>query len=61
MSATDKADLRIDRSSSQDRAVAEEIRIKHQEAWSVENRNAIQEYNEHVEEHGVFSDGMRGF
>ena len=28
---------------------------------AVENRNAIQEYNEHLEEHGVFSDGMRGF
>lgn len=42
MSATDKTDERIDL----DRAVAEEVRIKQQEAWSVENRNAIQAYNE---------------
>jgi post-segregation antitoxin (ccd killing protein) len=26
-----------------------------------ENRVAIDAYNKHVDEHGVFSDGLRGF
>jgi hypothetical protein len=29
--------------------------------WLEENREAIQAYNEHVEQHGVFSAGLRGF
>jgi post-segregation antitoxin (ccd killing protein) len=29
--------------------------------WLTENREAIAAYNEHVEAHGVFSDGVRAF
>ncbi|WP_282103069.1 type II toxin-antitoxin system CcdA family antitoxin [Pseudomonas juntendi] len=29
--------------------------------WLVENRAAIDRYNERCEEHGVFSDGLRAF
>lgn len=29
--------------------------------WLEENREAIEAYNEHVRQHGVFSVGLRGF
>lgn len=29
--------------------------------WEAENREAIENYNRFVEEHGVFSDGLRAF
>ncbi len=29
--------------------------------WLEENQEAIDAYNDHVERHGVFSDGLRGF
>jgi hypothetical protein len=29
--------------------------------WLEENREAIEAYNEHVAQHGVFSAGLRGF
>ena len=32
-----------------------------QRKWLEENRQAIAAYNEHVAEHGVFSDDVRGF
>ncbi len=34
---------------------------RRQEKWLVENRAALDAYNEHVERNGVFSDGLRGF
>jgi post-segregation antitoxin (ccd killing protein) len=30
-------------------------------AWETENRDAIDAYNKHVREHGVFSDQWRSF
>jgi len=30
-------------------------------AWLKRNRAALDAYNEHVEEHGVFSEGLRSF
>ena len=41
------------------RVTTERFRLAEQ--WLEENRSAIESYNEHVEEHGVFSDGVRGF
>ena len=29
--------------------------------WLRENRAALKAYNEHVEKHGVYSDGLRSF
>jgi antitoxin CcdA len=40
-----------------ERVVAE----KRQERWLAENRKAIEAYNEHVERHGTWSDGLRTF
>jgi antitoxin CcdA len=35
---------------------------EHQRAeWLRKNRAALDAYNEHVEKHGVFSDGLRSF
>jgi antitoxin CcdA len=35
--------------------------MRQRELWLEENREAIQAYNEHVAQHGVFSTGRRGF
>lgn len=42
-------------------ALSEALRRKLREQWLAENRPAIDAYNEHVEKHGVFSDGLRTF
>jgi antitoxin CcdA len=40
----------------------EEVVAEHRRAqWLAENQQAIEAYNEHIERHGVFSDGLRGF
>lgn len=54
-------DLDINLSSTLEQALAELVKTKQQEAWLKENREAIEKYNSHVEEHGVFSDGLRNF
>lgn len=48
-------------SAALDQALAELVKTKQQEAWLKENLEAIEKYNSHVEEHGVFSDGIRSF
>jgi len=48
---------------------AKRARLKPEEAlaseahrlWLEENREAIEAYNEHVKQHGVFSAGLRDF
>jgi antitoxin CcdA len=37
------------------------VQRKQRETWLEENREAIEAYNEHVAQHGVFSTGLRGF
>ncbi len=41
--------------------LADAIRRQEREAWLRRNRGALDAYNEHVEKHGVFSDGLRSF
>ena len=41
--------------------LADAIRSKDREQWLRKNRAALEAYNEHVEKHGVFSDGLRSF
>jgi antitoxin CcdA len=31
------------------------------EAWKERNREALEAYNDHIERHGVFSEGLRSF
>ena len=37
------------------------IRERESEEWLERNRAALEAYNRQVEEHGVFSDGLRSF
>lgn len=53
--------LDINLSATLERALEAEVRARKREKWLEENREAIAAYNEHVREHGVWSDGIRGF
>lgn len=58
----DKArELGVDLAATVADALALEIRMRQGESWRKENRDAIEAYNEHVAQHGVFSTGLRGF
>lgn len=43
------------------RGLAQAIRQREAEEWLRRNGAALDAYNEHVEKHGVFSDGLRSF
>ena len=51
----------VNLSATLERALTEELAAARRARWSEENREAIAAYNEYVEEHGVFSDGIRAF
>jgi antitoxin CcdA len=53
--------LDINLSATLEKALEAEVRARKREQWLAENREAIEAYNEHVREHGVWSDGLRGF
>jgi len=53
--------LRVNLSRELERRLEEILAERRRERWLEENREAIDAYNEHVERHGVFSDGLRGF
>ena len=38
-----------------------QIKIEKRKRWLEENKEAIEAYNKRIEEHGVFSEGMRTF
>ncbi|MBX3170797.1 MAG: type II toxin-antitoxin system CcdA family antitoxin [Candidatus Eremiobacteraeota bacterium] len=42
-------------------ALIDEVRKRKAEAWLRDNRKAIQNYNQHILEHGTFSDDLRAF
>lgn len=54
-------ELEINLSATLERALADELRTKRREQWLADNREAIGAYNDHVEKHGVFSEGLRSF
>ena len=41
--------------------LAEILRDEKRRSWLEENREAMEEYNQRIETHGVFSDGLRQF
>ena len=41
--------------------LAEVVRLRKQAKWLAENQEALNAYNAHVEQAGVFSDGLRSF
>ncbi len=53
--------LKINISATLEEALANKVRQKKAIAWLSENREAIEQYNEFIEENGVFSDGLRKF
>jgi antitoxin CcdA len=53
--------LGVDLASTLEEALAMEVHRRQREVWLEENREAIEAYNEHVVQHGVFSTGLRGF
>lgn len=52
---------KINLSATLEQALIEKLRHAQQQQWREENRESIAAYNEHVEKHGVFSDGSRSF
>jgi antitoxin CcdA len=53
--------LKLNLSQVLEAGLAEAIRRRESEAWLKKNRAALDAYNEHVEKHGVFSEGLRSF
>ena len=51
----------INLSATLERALAEELADVKRVRWREENRDAIAAYNDYVDEHGAFSDGVRSF
>jgi antitoxin CcdA len=54
-------ELGVDLATTLEDALALEVHRRQREAWLVENREAIEAYNELIARDGVFSTGMRGF
>lgn len=52
---------KINLSQTLENALISLIKQKQREQWVKENDSAIKEYNERIEKHGVFSDGLRKF
>lgn len=54
-------ELGVDIATTLEDALAQEVHRRQRETWLEENREAIDTYNQHVAQHGVFSSGLRGF
>ena len=52
---------KINLSATLEQALAEKLAQVQREQWLRENQQAIADYNQLVEEQGVFSDGLRSF
>jgi len=53
--------LKLNLSQVFEAGLAEAIRRREAEVWLKRNRAALEAYNEQVEKHGVFSEGLRSF
>lgn len=53
--------LKINLSAALEGVLSDIVIQKHREEWLSENKEAIDTYNQLVEENGVFSDGSRTF
>lgn len=52
---------KINLSKMLEQALIEELTKKKREEWIEQNREALEAYNQRIEERGVFSDGLRTF
>lgn len=53
--------LKLNLSQVLEDRLIELLREQERQVWLTENKDAIQDYNDRVEKHGVFSDGKRRF
>ena len=53
--------LKLNLSQVLEIGLSEVIRQRQREEWLKKNRAAIEAYNDYVDKHGVFSDGLRSF
>jgi antitoxin CcdA len=53
--------LKLNLSQVFEAGLAQAIREREAEEWLKRNRAALDAYNEQVEKHGVFSEGLRSF
>jgi len=51
----------VNLSATLERALAEELASVKRSRWREENRDALAAYNDYVDAHGAFSDGVRSF
>jgi antitoxin CcdA len=51
----------INLSATLEQALEKELAATRRKKWRQENRDAIAAYNEYIEKHGMFSDGLRSF
>ena len=51
----------VNLSATLERALTEELAEVKRKKWREDNRDAIAAYNEHLDEHGAFSDDVRSF
>ena len=58
---TKAKELRINLSATLESALIELVNAKQRELWRLENKSAIEAYNQLVDENGVFSDELRSF
>ena len=54
-------ELKLNLSQVLEAGLEDAIRREEGAQWLKRNRAALEAYNEHVEKHGVFSDGLRSF
>ncbi len=54
-------EMNINLSATLENELARQLKIKQREQWLQENTEAIQAYNDFVENEGIFSDGIRNF
>ena len=53
--------LNINLSSTLEQALIAKLKQMQAETWAAENKKAIDLYNQHIEQNGVFGDDVRAF
>ncbi len=54
-------ELKINVSATLEQALADKVREQQRQIWLAENKQAIDDYNQFIENKGNFSDGLRKF
>ncbi len=54
-------ELKINVSATLEKALAEKVNEQQRQTWLAENKQAIDDYNQFIENNGVFSDDLRKF